>query len=106
MQAFLNSSAIKAALNKTGSALAALTVLKKVRCNGTAGPLYVLRSDQLHIHTIVCCWLQVCDHPALLSDNAADLVATGGTHMHSHRLDNGHAIYRMVRVPDARQMLS
>ncbi|KAK9909741.1 hypothetical protein WJX75_006802 [Coccomyxa subellipsoidea] len=48
-EAFLNSSAIKAALNKTGSALAALTVLKKV-----------------------------CDHPALLSDNAADLVATGG----------------------------
>lgn len=30
-QAFLNSTAIKAALNKTGSALAALTVLKKVR---------------------------------------------------------------------------
>ncbi|BDA42988.1 probable DNA excision repair protein ERCC-6-like [Coccomyxa sp. Obi] len=48
-EAFLNSSAIKAALNKTGSALAALTVLKKV-----------------------------CDHPALLSDNAAHLVATGG----------------------------
>ena len=29
-QAFLNSAAVKAALNQTGSALAALTVLKKV----------------------------------------------------------------------------
>ena len=31
-QAFLNSAAVKAALNQTGSALAALTVLKKVWC--------------------------------------------------------------------------
>ena len=66
----------------------------------------VLWSDQVHIYTIVCCSLQVCDHPALLSDNAADLVATGGTNMHSHGLEKGHAINRMVRVLHARQMLS
>ena len=51
MQAFLNSQAVKAALNKTGSALAAITVLKKI-----------------------------CDHPALLGEHAASLVAKGGMH--------------------------
>lgn len=49
LQAFLESSAVRAALNKTGSALAALTVLKKI-----------------------------CDHPALLSERAASLVARAG----------------------------
>ena len=49
VQAFLESSAVRAALNKTGSALAALTVLKKI-----------------------------CDHPALLSERAASLVARAG----------------------------
>lgn len=49
-EAFLESSAVRAALNKTGSALAALTVLKKI-----------------------------CDHPRLLNERAASLVArTGG----------------------------
>ncbi|KAA6429139.1 MAG: hypothetical protein FRX49_00535 [Trebouxia sp. A1-2] len=47
--AFLESSAVRAALNKTGSALAALTVLKKI-----------------------------CDHPTLLNERAASLVASAG----------------------------
>eukprot|EP00873_Tetraselmis_striata_P042879 jgi/Tetstr1/463143/TSEL_008077.t1 len=51
-EAFLNSEAVKAALNQTGSALAAITVLKKV-----------------------------CDHPALLSDQAARLVMRGGSRL-------------------------
>jgi SNF2 family DNA or RNA helicase len=46
--AFLGSSSVAAALNKTGSALAALTVLKKI-----------------------------CDHPGLLSQNAAAEIARG-----------------------------
>jgi SNF2 family DNA or RNA helicase len=46
--AFLGSSSVAAALNKTGSALAALTVLKKI-----------------------------CDHPGLLSHNAAAEIARG-----------------------------
>ena len=49
LQAFLTSGPVRAALNKTGSALAALTVLKKI-----------------------------CDHPALLSEKAAHLVASAG----------------------------
>ncbi len=49
MQAFLLSEPVKAALNESGSALAALSVLKKI-----------------------------CDHPALLSERAAHLVASGG----------------------------
>ena len=49
LQAFLTSGPVRAALNKTGSALAALTVLKKI-----------------------------CDHPALLSEKAAKLVASAG----------------------------
>lgn len=48
-QAFLESTAVRAALNKTGSALAALTVLKKI-----------------------------CDHPTLLNERAASLVASAG----------------------------
>ncbi|KAL0050235.1 hypothetical protein WJX82_006933 [Trebouxia sp. C0006] len=48
-EAFLESSAVRAALNKTGSALAALTVLKKI-----------------------------CDHPTLLNERAASLVASAG----------------------------
>eukprot|EP00891_Asterochloris_glomerata_P006698 jgi/Astpho2/6698/gw1.00101.139.1_t len=48
-EAFLTSGPVRAALNKTGSALAALTVLKKI-----------------------------CDHPALLSEKAAHLVASAG----------------------------
>ena len=49
LQAFLESTAVRAALNKTGSALAALTVLKKI-----------------------------CDHPTLLNERAAGLVARAG----------------------------
>ena len=49
VQAFLLSEPVKAALNQSGSALAAISVLKKV-----------------------------CDHPALLSERAARLVASGG----------------------------
>lgn len=49
MQAFLNSEAVKDALNATKSPLAAITVLKKI-----------------------------CVHPQLLSDRAADAVASGG----------------------------
>ena len=49
LQAFLNSSSVKAALNQTTSALAAITVLKKV-----------------------------CVHPALLTDCAASQAARGG----------------------------
>ena len=55
-QAFLESTAVRAALNKTGSALAALTVLKKI-----------------------------CDHPTLLNERAASLVARAGNqHMRAH----------------------
>ena len=46
---------VKAALNKSGSALAALSVLKKI-----------------------------CDHPALLSEGAARLVASGGASLTLH----------------------
>lgn len=46
----MESTAVRAALNKTGSALAALTVLKKI-----------------------------CDHPTLLNERAASLVARAGT---------------------------
>ena len=49
MQAFLLSGQVKAALNQTGSALAAITVLKKV-----------------------------CDHPALLTDKAAKSAVHAG----------------------------
>jgi hypothetical protein len=35
-EAFLNSESVKAALNQTGSALAAITVLKKVRTEPTS----------------------------------------------------------------------
>jgi len=48
-RAFLHSDAVKAALNESRSPLAALSVLKKI-----------------------------CDHPALLSRRAADLVVSGG----------------------------
>ncbi len=43
MQAFLNSAAVKAALNRTGSPLAALTVLKKVHLLG-----------QIYLHAGCC----------------------------------------------------
>jgi SNF2 family DNA or RNA helicase len=46
--AFLQSGPVRAALNKTGSALAAITVLKKI-----------------------------CDHPRLLSEAAAAEIANG-----------------------------
>lgn len=49
LQAFLNSQAVKEALNQSQSALAAITVLKKI-----------------------------CVHPHLLSERAADAVAKGG----------------------------
>lgn len=47
--AFLHSDSVKRALNETDSPLAALTILKKI-----------------------------CDHPALLSENAASMVISGG----------------------------
>lgn len=49
MQAFLNSQAVKDALNQSKSPLAAITVLKKI-----------------------------CVHPNLLSERAVDAVAKGG----------------------------
>ena len=49
VQAFLNGSSVKAALNQTSSALAAITVLKKI-----------------------------CVHPALLTDRAASQAVRGG----------------------------
>ena len=52
-QAFLNSAAVKAALNQTGSALAALTVLKKVACaalaEGMATVLNPVRLCKCHV---------------------------------------------------------
>ena len=52
LQAFLNSQAVKDALNQSKSPLAAITVLKKI-----------------------------CVHPNLLSERAVDAVAKGGTNL-------------------------
>ncbi|KAK9816584.1 hypothetical protein WJX72_002280 [[Myrmecia] bisecta] len=57
-EAFLQSEAVKAVFNQTGTALAALTVLKKV-----------------------------CDHPVLLSKRAANLVASAGERIKQRQRD-------------------
>lgn len=59
VQAFLNSEAVKAALNTTQSPLAAINVLKKI-----------------------------CVHPNLLSERAADAAAVGGMPTHTHLLQH------------------
>lgn len=76
MQAFLNSSSVKAALNQTSSALAAISVLKRV-----------------------------CVHPALLSDRAAHQAARGGmlvdTLSHGHGQQFWGSEHAMARRPEA-----
>ena len=74
VQAFLLSESVKAALNESRSALAALSVLKKI-----------------------------CDHPALLSERAAQLVASGGKAFSCKCTDLAP---RMVRLERAQHALS
>lgn len=68
LQAFLNSQAVKDALNQSKSPLAAITVLKKI-----------------------------CVHPNLLSERAVDAVAKGGDQILPFYVKNIDLIMRQMR---------
>lgn len=95
-EAFLNSDSVKAVLNQTRSALAAITVLKKASHSATLIPgRPPLRLFPRALLCLCTCWCpgmrasaaplcsaqQVCDHPALLSSQAANLVMRGGNRL-------------------------
>lgn len=102
MQAFLNSAAVKAALNRTGSPLAALTVLKKVHIALSAGTVMHRPSHGGSKANAIIGWVthQVCDHPALLSENATRLVTSGVQRLARKQAGGGGARLGGFIVPD------